>query len=575
MPSTGTTRVRLRDMTSDIGRRPAAAVPTPIPLIQRIYGLGSVFGKTLRDSRRATIVVAAVLGLILVGVAKAIVTEFATVQSRQEMGDLIRSVPPILQGLAGKVVNVETLGGYMQYKYGAFFPLIASLWSILALSGTLATEARRGSLEFVAAAPTTRRRIAIEKLAGHILVVAIACVAVFVALVVAGTFATLPGDEISVAAAAGYALWLGLLALVAGSLAFALAPFVGRGSALGVSGAVMFGGFILNGYQAAIPQLAPLASLTWFGWTTNHIPLAGLYDWPSLGFVAVVAVALFVVGIEAFARRDIGVTSAIRTPSLPHALVGLRGPAGRTAGHVLPSALAWGIGIGLFGLVIAGSGGSFVDQLANSPDFQRLLATVFPGADIATVGGFLQLLFVEFGLILAGLAAATLVAGWASDETSGRLELLLAAPLARTRWLVSGGVGMVAGVAAVLVLTVLGIAMGSLITGGDIVKPIVGTAVLGLYALAMVGVGVAVGGVFGTGAAAPAVALLTIITWFVGILGPALGLPDVVRELALTTHYGQPMLGIWDPVGIVASLVLLVAGVVVGAWGLQRRDLRS
>lgn len=550
-------------------------MPTPVPLLRRIYGLGSVFGKTLRDSRRATIVVGAVLALILVGVGKAIVTEFATVQSRQEMGDLIRSVPPILQGLAGRVVNVETLGGYMQYKYGAFFPLIASLWSILALSGTLAAEARRGSMEFVAATPTTRRRIAIQKLTGHILVVALACVVVFLALVVAGSFATLPGDEIPVAAAAGYAIWLGLMALAAGSLAFALAPFVGRGSALGISGAVMFGGFILNGYQAAIPQLAPLANLTWFGWTANHIPLAGLYDWPSLVLGAAVAIVFFVVGIEAFARRDIGVTSAIPTPSLPHALVGLRGPAGRTAGHVLPSALAWGIGIGFFGLAIAGSGRSFVEQLGNSPDFQRLLSTVFPGVDIASVGGFLQLLFVEFGLILAGLAAATLVAGWASDETSGRLELLLATPLSRGRWVVRGALGVVAGVAVVMVLTALGVGIGALMTGGDIVTPIVGTAVLGLYALAMVGVGVAVGGVFGTGAAAPAVALLTVITWFVGILGPALGLPDAVRELALTTHYGQPMLGVWDPVGIIASLLLAVGGVAVGAWGFKRRDLRA
>ena len=59
-------------------------------------------------------------------------------------------MPPILQGMAGKVVNVDTLGGYLQYKYGVFFPLVLSLWSILALSGTLAGEAQRGSLEFVA-----------------------------------------------------------------------------------------------------------------------------------------------------------------------------------------------------------------------------------------------------------------------------------------------------------------------------------------------------------------------------------------------------------------------------------------
>jgi len=267
--------------------------------------------------------------------------------------------------------------------------------------------------------------------------------------------------------------------------------------------------------------------------------------------------------------------TSIPTPSLPHSLVGLRGPAGRTAGHVLPTALAWGIGLGFFGLAIAGSGRSFVEQLGSAPDFQRLLSSIFPGVDIATVGGFLQLLFVDFGMILAGLAAATLVAGWASDETSGRLELLLAAPLGRVRWVVSGGVGIFAAIVVMIVLTVAGIGIGASITGGDIVTPMVGTISLGLYAIAMAGVGVAVGGIFGTGAAGPAVALLTVIIWFDGIIAPALGLPDVVRELALTTHYGQPMLGVWDPAGIVASIVLAVGGVAVGAWGFQRRDLRG
>jgi ABC-2 type transport system permease protein len=562
-------------MASDVGRRPTPAALAPASLVERIYGLGSVFAKTLRDSRRATILVGGVLGLLLIGVGYAIGSQFATPASRTELGAVIRAVPPILAGLAGKVVNVETLGGYLSYKYGTFFPIIAGLWSILALSGTLAAEARRGSLEFVAAGPITRRRIALEKLSGHILVLAIASFAMFVSLVVVGTFGKLPGDEIPVSAAAGYAIWLGLLALVAGSVAFALAPFLGRGSAVGIAGAVMFAGFILNGYQAAIPQLAPLANLTWFGWTANHIPLAGLYDWPSLALTGGVAVVLLVVGVEAFVRRDIGVTTSIPTPSLPHALVGLRGPAGRTFGHVLPTALAWGLGLGFFGLAIAGSGRSFVEQLANAPDFQRLLSSIFPGVDIASVGGFLQLLFVDFGMILAGLAAATLVGGWASDETSGRLEMLLAAPLGRRTWVVSGGVGILGGIAVIMIVTVAGIGIGASITGGDIVTPMVGTLALGLYAAAMAGVGVAVGGVVGTGAAGPAVALLTVITWFDGIIAPALGLPDIVRDLALTTHYGQPMLGVWDPVGIVASIVIAVGGVAVGAWGFGRRDLRS
>ena len=168
-------------------------------------------------------------------------------------------MPPILQGMAGKVVNVDTLGGYLQYKYGVFFPLVLSLWSILALSGTLAGEARRGSLEFVAATGRSRRRIAIEKLSGHVLALGLVVLVVFVAIAIAGSaFAVLPGDEISVLSAFAYAVWLGLLALAAGSIAFALGPFVGRGAAAGIAGAITFAGFILNGYQAAVPELAPV-----------------------------------------------------------------------------------------------------------------------------------------------------------------------------------------------------------------------------------------------------------------------------------------------------------------------------
>lgn len=562
-------------MTSQVRRQPAA-VQGSVPFVSRLYGLGSIFAKTLRDSRRATILVGVVMGLILVGVSKAIVTEFATPASRQELANVIAAVPPILQGFAGRVVNVDTLGGYMQYKYGTFFPLIASLWSILALSGTLAGEASRGSLEFVVAEPIGRRRIALQKLAGHVVGLAIAVAVVFVSLLIAGTFGTLPGDAIPASAALGYALWLGLLALVSGAVAFAVAPFLGRGAAVAIAGTLMFAGFILNGYQAAIPSIAPLANLTWFGWTSNHIPLAGLYDWPSLAPVALVAVVLFAIGVEAFVRRDLGATIRIPTVSLPGPLVGLGGPAGRSFGNALSTAVAWGIGLGIFGLLIAGSSGSFVDQLTKSPDFVRLLQTIFPNTDLANPGGFLELLFVEFGLVLGGLAAATLVSTWASDETSGRLELLLATPLTRAAWVVRGGLGVFGSIAVVVGLAAIGIAIGSATTGGgDILTPVVGSLSLGLYAVAMAGIGVAVGGLIGTAAAAPVVAILTIVMWGLDILVPALGLPDAARDLALTAHYGLPMLGQWDVVGVVASIVIAVAGLAIGAWGFRRRDLRG
>ncbi|HEX7068638.1 MAG TPA: ABC transporter permease subunit [Candidatus Limnocylindria bacterium] len=541
----------------------------------RLYGLGSVFAKTVRDSRRATLVTASMLALLLLGVSAAISSEFDTPASRVELENLINAVPPILQGMAGKVVNVDTLGGYLQYKYGVFFPLVVSLWSILALSGTLAGEAQRGSLEFVLATGRSRRRVALEKLAGHLLGLGLACLVTFGAIAIAGSsFAVLPGDEISIGSAFAYAAWLGLIALAGGSLAFALGPFVGRGAAAGIAGAVTFGGFILNGYQAPIPELAPFANLTWWGWTQDHVALAGMYDWPSVALVGLVCVGLLLVGIEAFTRRDIGVTSAVPMPSLPRPLLGLRGPAGRTASHGIGAAMAWGVGVGFFGLVLGGSAADFMDQLADSPAFVELLSTVFPGVDYASAGGFLQLLFVEFGVILAGLAAASFVSAWASDENSGRLEMVFSTPLGRSRWAVASGVGMLVDVGVFMALTAGGIAIGVAMTGGDVGTPLVGSLVLGLYAVALVGIGHAVGGAIGTRFAASAVVVVVVVTWFIQLLGPLVGLPELVQDLALTSHFGQPMVGRWDASGIVAALVIAVAGMAIGTWGYRRRDLR-
>jgi putative exporter of polyketide antibiotics len=124
-------------------------------------------------------------------------------------------------------------------------------------------------------------------------------------------------------------------------------------------------------------------------------------------------------------------------------------------------------------------------------------------------------------------------------------------------------------------LALVGITIGASITGGDITTPMLGTFALGLYALSLAGIGIAIAGVVGSSVAGSAVAVITILMWLIDILAPAFKLPDAVHQLALTAHYGLPMLGRWDVVGIGASLVLAVGGVAIGAWGFNRRDLRS
>ena len=275
------------------------------------------------------------------------------------------------------------------------------------------------------------------------------------------------------------------------------------------------------------------------------MPLAGQYDWVSLGLVAAVTIALFAAGVALFTRRDIGVMTGIPVPGLPRATLGLRGPVGRAFGDQLPQALAWGIGIGVFGLMLAAMSRSFGESLVTDfPTFADMIRAIFPSIDLTSAGWFLQLVFVEMGLIVVGFAAATFVSRWASDEESGRLEMVLSAPLTRQRWTLAGGVGALLAVAVTTAVFALGIAIGAAVSGSEVLTPTVGTVALGLYAAAMVGIGIAVGGLWRTSWAAEIVAAVVIATFLVNLLAPALELPGWVGQLALSAHLGQPMIGI-------------------------------
>ena len=565
-------------MAAEIGRPPLAARHQRVSLWRRVYGFGSVYAKTLRDSRLAFMIVAGILGGLMLVAGAGVGSVYGTPGSRTDLARLATDLAgqsPVLRGLVGNPVNVGTVGGYVMWKYGPVFIYVACLWSILALSGTLAAEARRGSLEFVAAAPFGRRRLALEKLAAHVTVMAGAMAILALASGLAGAvFGTLPGDAIPPQAAIGFALWLGLVALASGSVAFALSPFLGRAGAAGIAGFVLFAGYLLNGYQAVAPALAGIADLTWFSWTAKHLPLAGQYDWGSLVPVALVSVVLLAVGVEAFARRDLGASSSIRAPGLPGALLGLRGPIGRAFADRLPSGLAWSLGLGVFGLVIAAASGSLTGELAKmSPATIRIFRTVLPNFDLTSAGGFLQLVFVQLGFIVIGFASASLVGGWASDETSGRLEMLLATPLARRSWAVSGAIAVYLTIAVMTVVLAVAVGVGALMAGSDALTPMAGSVTLGLYAAAVAGVGFAVGGLVRTSIAAEAVALVVTVTFLVDLVAPPLRLPDWVHQLALTAHMGQPMVGAWDVAGIVACLVLAAGGPALGGWGMRRRDV--
>ncbi len=349
----------------------------------------------------------------------------------------------------------------------------------------------------------------------------------------------------------------------------------GAPGAAGIAGAVLAASWLIKGYRHTVPLFDNISFLSWFYSTENHRPIAGVYDWPSLIPLAALVVVAGAIGVVLFERKDIGDTGSLRTPDVPQALLGLRGPLGRSLSERLAVAVYWGLGIGFFGLIVGASGDGLRDAITENASLESLMRAAFPALDLHDPGFMLQLMFVQIGTLLAGLGAATVLGGWASDEQDGRLEMLLTTSIARGRWFLGSGAGALLALIATAVVASLGAGLGVALSGENPGTPIVGGAVLALYAMAATGVGLAIGGLLRASWAAVATAVVVVSGLMIEILVPALDLPAWVLDLTLNSHYGEPMVGNWDLVGIVASLVLAVGGLLIGAWGFSRRELQG
>ena len=251
------------------------------------------------------------------------------------------------------------------------------------------------------------------------------------------------------------------------------------------------------------------ANLTWFGWTANHIPLAGQFDWAvARARRASSRSSSSSIGVEAFVaarpRRD------EHRPD-PEPAAGPRRPArADRPGDRRSPAVGAGLGPRHRHLRprhrrLAAS--SFVDQLNDSPGLRASCSRpIFPNIDIASVGGFLQLAVrrVRPHPRRPRRGDARRRAG-PRTRPSGRLEFLLATPLSRPRWVTGRRRRRCSSASSVVTLVAaVGIAIGAAITGGDVATPVVGHArARPVRCGAGIGIGAAVGGVFGGRASRP------------------------------------------------------------------------
>ena len=555
---------------------PIVRIPPAPGTAERLAGLGSVFGKAIRDGASVALALGLVGGVIMLAGGAAMAAEWPNLPSRLALIASLEVLPPVIRGLLGDPVGLDRLGGFLSWRFGNIAPVLLGIWSIIAMSGALAAEAKRGSLDLVASTPVRRRTIATHKVLGHVVLVALAMVIAAILTSLSGTlFGTVPGDGIPLASAFGAWALTGVLMLAAGSVAFVAAQLLGRTRGAAVGAAVLFGSYLVSSYRTLAPSLESLEPLSWYAWTAGHRPLAGLWDWPPVLALAGLSAGIFVLGVVGFERRDIGATVGAGRFALPGFPAGTRNPFVRQLADRVADAIAWGIGIGAYGMLIASSADAFIQVLDQMPGIDDMIGRIYPGLDIRQPSALLELAFVAFGSLLIGLAGAGFVAGISSDETGHRLDFVLSSPLGRARWLIANGLAAFAAVAITALVAGFLIAMTVAPVSGDPVGPFIGSAVLALYGCAFVGIGLALIGLGRPRVAAIVVGGVSIASYLLGSLGNALRLPDWLIDLSLSEHMGRPMSGVFDPGGIAAMTVVAAGGLLVGAWAISRRDLQG
>lgn len=223
---------------------------------------------------------------------------YPSIKGQQDLDQVVKDLPPAVQAMFGfeSGISLSSAPGYLQARmFASLYPILLLVLAIGTGAGAIGGNEEDGGLELLLSNPISRLRVQAEQFSGLAVVVFVQGL-LFCAflLPLAAAFGALDGVSIAglVAAAAGGVT----LALLHGSLAFAVGSWTGRRSiAIGVSSAVAAAGYLAQGLLAATDVPGAIRDLTPWYWLLHENLLArgpNLSSWlPALVASFLVAAA--------------------------------------------------------------------------------------------------------------------------------------------------------------------------------------------------------------------------------------------------------------------------------------------
>jgi ABC-2 type transport system permease protein len=480
----------------------------------------------------------------------------------------------------GDPYAMNTPEGYITFRYlETAWPILLSIWPILAGARLVRGEEERGTMEVLLATSQSRTRLLLEKVGA--LVIALLVIAVLFAVGVVGGFAALGGGHVDFVRALLAGLNLVLLAFFFGMVALLLSQFTtGRRAAAGLASGLMIlfvflnmVGRELNG--AWVQYLSPV-----YYYNLNRPLIAGFPDQPLASLVPLGLAVLCLAGSTVlFARRDIG-RSAIESQreaasGTQQALRSLsraeREASTRTVGLHTLSIDGWGAFWWLLGIVAFSALFEFI-----TPAFQKAfnqavqqtpwLARYLYDTPTNTNAALLGIMVFAFVPALVVVLALTLALKWSSDLENGRLELVFSTPQSRPKVLLERFGANVLVVLVAPVLTWLALIIGAQLLNLNVDQGRLLAASFSMLPLALITIGLvyALAGRLRYGAVLGIVTSYLVLSYVQESLEGNIQFPGWLMSLSVFHLYGDPIFFGMDWTNFLGMTGVAIALLVIG-----------
>ncbi|HEY2716918.1 MAG TPA: ABC transporter permease subunit [Solirubrobacterales bacterium] len=245
------------------------------------------------------------------------------------------------------------------------------------------------------------------------------------------------------------------------------------------------------------------------------------------------------------------------------------------------SLLAWGLPLGLMSAFIVAIFPSVQGALREVVEkYPTGLKEAFGIGELNNVEQYLhgEMLSLIVPLAAGYLAARAVAADLSGAAESGRLDVLLSAPLPRRRLCAASFAGAAVELAGVLLVTAILTGIGSLLAGAGLGAGHAAAGFAAVWPLALIGAGLAVlvsGFSLRTPVVTGVVAGALVAAYVADLVGKLDSGLSWLRYGSIFKYYGNAIEAGIEPLAFLGLTVLAVLLTALGAWAFERRDLTA